>query len=43
MGVLQKRCDFDGMVEGSLTTGIVYDWRLKSSEVKGEKQGDGSA
>jgi len=43
MGLLQKRCDFDGMVEGSLTTRFVYDWRLKSYEVKGEQQGDGSA
>ena len=34
IGLLQKRCDFDGMVEGSLTTRFVYDWRLKSYEVK---------
>ena len=43
MGVLQKRCDFGGMVEGSLTTRFVYDWRLKAYEVKGENQKDGSA
>ena len=46
MGVLQKRCDFGGMVEGSLTTRFVYDWRLKSYrsyEVKSENQEDGSA
>ena len=43
MGVLQKRDDFGGMVEGSLTTRFVYDWRLKSYEVKSENQEDGSA
>ena len=34
------------MVEGSLTTRFVYDWRLKSYrsyEVKSENQEDGSA
>eukprot|EP00435_Cladocopium_sp_Y103_P003562 s395_g1.t1 len=43
MGVLQKRCEFHGRVERSLTTRFVYDWRLKSFEVKCEVQDDGSA
>ena len=41
MGVLQKRCEFEGEISGTLTTRFVYDWRLKtydgdSSLFKGE-------
>ena len=30
MGVLQKRCEFEGEISGTLTTRFVYDWRLKT-------------
>ena len=30
MGVLQKRCEFEGEMSGTLTTSFVYDWRLKT-------------
>ena len=30
MGVLQKSCDFKGEISGTLTTRVVYDWRLKT-------------